>query len=322
MSGVSADAEAVATAASEVLNEVERAIVGKRDAVALVLVGILAGGHVLLEDVPGTAKTSIVRALSQVLGLRMARIQFTPDLMPADVTGSTVYDRENNRFSFQPGPIFANLVLGDEINRATPKTQAAMLEAMQERQVTIDGTSHALPAPFVVVATQNPVEYEGTYPLPEAQLDRFMLRTAVGYPTSDEEWDIVRLRAERRTEEVTLQAMLDAGRVLELRSVVEQVTVEESIGRYLVELVRTTRSVAGVEVGASPRATLALMQASRALAAVRSRSYVLPDDVKTLAVSCLAHRLTLRPDLWLRGTRPEDIVQQCVDRLPVPVAPS
>lgn len=322
MSGVSADPEAVATAASEVLNEVERAIVGKRDAVALVLVGILAGGHVLLEDVPGTAKTSIVRALSQVLGLRMARIQFTPDLMPADVTGSTVYDRENNRFSFQPGPIFANLVLGDEINRATPKTQAAMLEAMQERQVTIDGTSHALPAPFVVVATQNPVEYEGTYPLPEAQLDRFMLRTAVGYPTSDEEWDIVRLRAERRTEEVTLQAMLDAGRVLELRSVVEQVTVEESIGRYLVELVRTTRSVAGVEVGASPRATLALMQASRALAAVRSRSYVLPDDVKTLAVSCLAHRLTLRPDLWLRGTRPEDIVQQCVDRLPVPVAPS
>jgi MoxR-like ATPase len=315
------DATTVGRLAGRVLDEMARSVVGKRDPIALVLVGVLAGGHVLLEDVPGTAKTTIARGLSQALGLGLSRIQFTPDLMPADVTGSPVLDRRSGAVTFQPGPIFANLVLGDEINRAPPKTQAALLEAMQERQVTIEGTTHALPDPFAVIATQNPVEYEGTYPLPEAQLDRFMLRTPIGYPTEDEEWDIVLRRAERGQEELALDEVLDVSTLRGMKGVVEAVTIHESVGRYLVEVVRSTRSAPGVELGASPRAALALLQAGRALAAVRGRSYVLPDDVKTLAVPCLAHRLTLRPDLWLRGTRAEDVVRQCLDRVPVPVAP-
>ena len=315
------DAAAVGELASAVLDEMSRAVVGKRDAMALVLVGVLAGGHVLLEDVPGTAKTSIARGLSDVLGLGLSRIQFTPDLMPADVTGSGVYDRASGRLTFQPGPIFANLVLGDEINRAPPKTQAALLEAMQEHQVTVDGTSHPLPSPFVVIATQNPVEYEGTYPLPEAQLDRFMLRTSIGYPSEDDEWEIVKRRAGRGSDEVRLDKVLDSSRVLEMKAIVEQVTIDESVGRYLVELTRSTRSTPGVEIGASPRASLALLQASRALAAVRGRSYVIPDDVKSVAVPCLAHRLSLRPDLWLRGTRADDVVRHCLSTVPVPVEP-
>ena len=315
------DAAAVGELASAVLDEMSRAVVGKRDAMALVLVGVLAGGHVLLEDVPGTAKTSIARGLSDVLGLGLSRIQFTPDLMPADVTGSGVYDRASGRLTFQPGPIFANLVLGDEINRAPPKTQAALLEAMQEHQVTVDGTSHPLPSPFVVIATQNPVEYEGTYPLPEAQLDRFMLRTSIGYPSEDDEWEIVKRRAGRGSDDVRLDKVLDPSRVLEMKAVVEQVTIDESVGRYLVELARSTRSTPGVEIGASPRASLALLQASRALAAVRGRSYVIPDDVKSVAVPCLAHRLSLRPDLWLRGTRADDVVRHCLATVPVPVEP-
>lgn len=303
----------------EVLDEISRAVVGKRGPVSLVLLGILAGGHVLLEDVPGTAKTTVARALGKVLGLRFSRIQFTPDLMPADVTGSTIYDRRTGEVRFQPGPIFANLVLGDEINRAPPKTQAALLEAMQERQVTAEGTSHPLPAPFAVLATQNPVEFEGTYPLPEAQLDRFLLRTPIGYPTAEQEWEIVSRRAARVTEEVELREVVDAATVLELKSAVESVTVGEPVGRYLVEIVRATRMTAGVQVGASPRAALALAQAARAHAAMRGRGYLLPDDVKALAVPCLAHRLTLRPDLWLRGTNPDQIVRQCLEQVPVPV---
>ncbi|MHB1987426.1 MAG: AAA family ATPase [Acidimicrobiales bacterium] len=316
------DATEVGQIAGQVLDEMARAVVGKRDPMALVLVGVLAGGHVLLEDVPGTGKTSIARALSSVLGLRLSRIQFTPDLMPADVTGSAVYDRRSGELTFEPGPIFANLVLGDEINRAPPKTQAALLEAMQERQVTAEGISHRLPVPFSVLATQNPVEYEGTYPLPEAQLDRFMLRTPVGYPGTDEEWEIVRRRAERGTDDVELTQIVDAGVLAEMMAVVEQVVIDESIGRYLVEVTRSTRSAAGVEVGASPRAGLALLQAARALAALRGRAFVIPDDVKTMAVPCLAHRLTLRPDLWLRGTRPEDVVRQCLGHTAVPVDPA
>ncbi|MHB8247184.1 MAG: AAA family ATPase [Acidimicrobiales bacterium] len=316
-----AEATTVGRLAGKVLTEMERAIVGKRGPIALVLVGILAGGHVLLEDVPGTAKTSIARGLAEVLGLGLSRVQFTPDLMPADVTGSAAYDRQTAALRFEPGPIFANLVLGDEINRAPPKTQAALLEAMQERQVTVDGVSHPLPDPFTVIATQNPVEYEGTYPLPEAQLDRFMLRTSIGYPGADEEWEIVRRRAERGTDEVHLEPVLDRLTLLEMKATVEQVTVDESVGRYLVEVARSTRTTAGVEIGASPRAAIALLQAARALAAVRGRTYVLPDDVKTLAGPCLAHRLTLRPDLWLRGTHPEDVVRQCLGRVSVPVEP-
>ena len=321
MSSLSAQVTDASATLGKVLDEMDRAIVGKRDVISLVLVGILAGGHVLLEDVPGTAKTTIVRGLARALGLGTSRIQFTPDLMPADVTGSSVYDRRSGELSFQPGPIFANLVLGDEINRAPPKTQAALLEAMQETQVTVDGVTHPLPDPFAVIATQNPVEYEGTYPLPEAQLDRFMLRTPVGYPTSDEEWEIVRRRADRSTDEVELDGVLDAARLRSVQEAVERVTIAEDVGRYLVALTRSTRTSPGVELGASPRAALALLRASCALAALRGRTYVLPDDVKLLAVPCLAHRLTLRPDLWLRGTRPEDVVRRCLDEVPVPVTP-
>jgi MoxR-like ATPase len=309
----------VARIAEDVIAEVEHAVIGKRGAIVLVLIGVLAGGHVLLEDVPGLAKTLLVRSLARVLGLETSRIQFTPDLMPADVTGSGVFDQARGELVFRPGPVFANLVLGDEINRAPPKTQAALLEAMQERQVTVDGITHVLPSPFAVVATQNPIEYEGTYPLPEAQLDRFLLRLAVGYPDRDAEWDVIRRRAARGREDVDLAQVCDAETVLAMREVIERVEVTEPVGRYLVDLVRATRSLAGVEVGSSPRGGLALLLASRARAALAGREFVLPDDIKALAVSCLAHRLMLVPDLWLRGGRPEDLVGQCLDAVPVPV---
>ena len=310
----------VARIAKDVITEVERAVGGKREAIELVLIGVLAGGHVLLEDVPGLAKTLIVRSLARVLGLETSRIQFTPDLMPSDVTGSGVFDQGRGELIFRPGPVFANLLLGDEINRAPPKTQAALLEAMQERQVTVDGVTHLLPSPFAVVATQNPIEYEGTYPLPEAQLDRFLLRVPVGYPDRDAEWDVIRRRAMRGREEVDLVQISDARTVLAMRETVERVEISEPVGRYLVDVVRATRSVAGVEVGASPRGALALLLSSRVRAALAGREFVLPDDIKALAVGCLAHRLTLLPDLWLRGSRPEDLVVQCLDSVPVPVA--
>jgi MoxR-like ATPase len=306
--------------AQDVVAEVERVVVGKRETIELVLIGVLAGGHVLLEDVPGLAKTLIVRSLARVLGLETSRIQFTPDLMPADVTGSGVFDQRRGELTFRPGPVFANLVLGDEINRAPPKTQSALLEAMQEGQVTVDGNTHLLPSPFAVVATQNPIEYEGTYPLPEAQLDRFLLRIPVGYPDRDAEWDVIRRRAERGQEQLDLAQVADARTVLSLREAVERVELSEPVGRYLVDVVRATRSLAGVEVGASPRGSLALLLSTRARAALQGRDFVLPDDIKALAVACLAHRLTLLPDLWLRGSRPEDLVFQCLDSVPVPVA--
>ncbi len=311
----------VARVAKDVVAEVERAVVGKSDAVRLVLIGVLAGGHVLLEDVPGLAKTLIVRSLARVLGLETSRIQFTPDLMPSDVTGSGVFDQRRGELIFRPGPVFANLVLGDEINRAPPKTQAALLEAMQERQVTVDGITHLLPSPFAVVATQNPIEYEGTYPLPEAQLDRFLLRVSVGYPDRDSEWDVIRRRAERGHEDVDLTQVSDARTVLSMREAVERVEISEPVGRYLVDVVRATRSASGVEVGASPRGGLALLLTARARAALAGRDFVLPDDIKALAVASLAHRLTLRPDLWLQGSRPEELVVRCLDSVPVPVAP-
>ena len=310
----------VARIARDVVAEVERAVIGKPEAVELVLIGVLAGGHVLLEDVPGLAKTLIVRSLARVLGLGTSRIQFTPDLMPADVTGSGVFDQKSGELIFRPGPIFANLVLGDEINRAPPKTQSALLEAMQERQVTVEGTTHLLPSPFAVVATQNPIEYEGTYPLPEAQLDRFLLRVPVGYPDRDAEWDVIRRRAARGHEEVDLARVCDGRAVLAMREAIERVELSEPVGRYLVDVVRATRAVAGVEVGASPRGALALLLSTRARAALAGREFVLPDDIKALAVACLAHRLTLLPDLWLRGSRPEELVTQCLDSVPVPVA--
>jgi MoxR-like ATPase len=304
--------------AQEVLDEVERAVVGKRDALELVFLGLLADGHVLIEDFPGLAKTLMARAFASVTGLGFSRIQFTPDLMPGDVTGSSIFDQRVAEFEFRPGPIFTQLLLADEINRAPPKTQAALLEAMQERQVTIEGTTHRLEPPFFVLATQNPIEYEGTYPLPEAQLDRFLLRAGVGYPSREDEWEVVARRIERAADEVELARVVDRATLLDMQGALEQVHVEESVGYYIVDLVASTRDASSVQVGASPRGTLALMKLSRGKAALAGRDYVVPDDVKAVAVPALAHRLTLRPELWVQRLQADDVVRELLDRVPTP----
>ena len=306
--------------AERVLAEVQKAVVGKREALELVLLAILADGHVLIEDFPGLAKTLIARSFAQVLDLDFKRIQFTPDLMPSDVTGSSIFNQLTGQFEFRPGPIFANLLLADEINRAPAKTQAALLEAMQERQVTADGTRHRLEPPFLVLATQNPLEYEGTYPLPEAQLDRFLLRLGVGYPSRDEEWQLVENRLARQTDEVALSQVLDRKRLLELQTALEQVHVSSSVGFYIVDLVTATRRNGRVQVGSSPRGTLALMKLSRGRAALQGRDYVIPEDVKAVAVPALSHRLSLRPELWVQKVRAEDVVRECLASVPAPSA--
>jgi MoxR-like ATPase len=310
----------LAERADRVLTEVERAVVGKRDALELVLIGMLADGHVLLEDFPGLAKTLIARAFAQVTSIGFTRVQFTPDLMPSDVTGSSIYNQREADFEFRPGPIFTNLLLADEINRAPPKTQAALLEAMQERQVTIEGKTHPLAPPFLVLATQNPIEYEGTYPLPEAQLDRFMLRIGVGYPTRDDEWEVLERRLEREVDEVELDPVVGRDELLEMQRAVEQVHVDRSVGLYMVDLVTATRSASGVQVGASPRGSLALLKLSRCRAALSGRDYVIPEDVKAVAVPALSHRLALRPELWVQRLRPDDIVRDLLDQVPTPKA--
>ena len=302
------------------LDEVERAVVGKREALELVLLGLLADGHVLIEDFPGLAKTLTARAFSQVTSIGFTRVQFTPDLMPSDVTGSSIFNQREGDFEFRPGPIFTNLLLADEINRAPPKTQAALLEAMQERQVTIEGTTYPLAPPFLVLATQNPIEYEGTYPLPEAQLDRFLLRIGVGYPERDEEWEVLERRLARQVDEVELRAVVDREELLEMQRAVEEVHVDRSVGLYMVDLVGATRAANGVQVGASPRGSLALLKLSRCRAAVHGRDYVIPDDVKAVAVPALAHRLSLRPELWVQRLRPDDIVAALLDEVPTPKA--
>ena len=306
--------------ADEILAQVERAVIGKRDVLELVLLGILANGHILLEDVPGLAKTLLARSFAAATSLRFQRIQFTPDLMPSDVTGSSVFDQRVAEFSFRPGPIFANLLLADEINRAPPKTQAALLEAMQESQVTVEGTTHPLEQPFVVLATQNPIEYEGTYPLPEAQLDRFIMRTGIGYPSRDDEWELLARRLERRADEIALEPVVDGAGLVEMQQALEQVHVAESVGLYMVDLVAATRQSARLQIGASPRGTLALLKLSRGRAALDGRDYVTPDDVKAIAVPALAHRLTLRPELWVQRVRGEDVVREALDTVPTPPA--
>ncbi len=310
--------EQLAELADRILSEVERAIVGKREALELVLIGMLADGHVLIEDFPGLAKTMIARAFAQVTSIGFTRIQFTPDLMPSDVTGSSIFNQRESDFEFRPGPIFTNLLLADEINRAPPKTQAALLEAMQERQVTIEGTTRPLEAPFLVLATQNPIEYEGTYPLPEAQLDRFLLRLGVGYPGREEEWDVLERRIERAADEVVLSPIVGRDELLEMQRAVEDVHVDRSVGLYMVDLVAATRSASGIQVGASPRGSLALLKLSRCRAALDGRDYVVPQDVKAVAVPALAHRLSLRPELWVQRLRPADIVAELLDRVPTP----
>jgi MoxR-like ATPase len=308
----------VATRSSAVLDEVERAVVGKRRELELILLAILADGHVLVEDYPGLAKTLVARSFAQVLDLGFARIQFTPDLLPADVTGSSVYRQADATFEFRPGPVFANLLLADEINRAPPKTQSALLEAMAERQVTIEGETHALDPPFLVIATQNPIEYEGTYPLPEAQLDRFLTRARIGYPTRDDEWQVLERRRERMTDEVVLAPVCGREEILAMQRAVETVHVDRSVGLYMVDLVAATREHPQVQVGASPRGSLALLKLSRCRAALDGRDFVSPDDVKAVAVPALGHRLTLRPELWVQRISGDDVVSDCLARVPAP----
>jgi MoxR-like ATPase len=303
-----------------VLDELERAIVGKREALELILVAMLCDGHVLLEDYPGLAKTLAARSFAQATSLRFSRIQFTPDLMPSDVTGSSVFDQRNAEFQFLPGPIFTNLLLADEINRAPPKTQAALLEAMQEQQVTTEGQTRTLDAPFIVLATQNPIEYEGTYPLPEAQLDRFLIRIGIGYPSREHELEMLARRLERGEDEVELHAVVDAPTLVSMQQALEQVHISDSIRGYIVDLVAATRSSKRLAVGASPRGSLALLKLSRAKAALAGRDFVVPEDVKTIAIPALAHRLTLRPELWVQRVRGEDVVAEALASVPTPPA--
>ncbi len=310
----------VGRVSSRLVDEVEKAVVGKRAALELLMLGLLADGHVLLEDYPGLAKTLMARSFAQACAMDFSRIQFTPDLMPSDVTGSSVFNQRTSDFEFRPGPIFANLLLADEINRAPPKTQAALLEAMQERQVTTEGTTRRLGPPFLVLATQNPIEYEGTYPLPEAQLDRFLLRMSVGYPEREDEWRMLSDRAARRTDEVQLEPVLDRETLVEMQSACEEVHVSEAVGLYMVDIVAATRTSQSLQVGASPRGSLALLKLSRCRAALDGRDFVTPDDVKAVAVPALAHRLTLRPELWVQRVSAEEIVRDRLDSVPTPVA--
>jgi MoxR-like ATPase len=312
--------DALAERAGAILDEVERAIVGKRDALELVLSALLADGHVLLEDYPGLAKTLVARSFAAVSGVHFSRIQFTPDLMPGDVTGSSIFNQRTAEFEFRPGPVFTNVLLADEINRAPPKTQSALLEAMAERQVTTEDRTRALERPFLVLATENPIEYEGTYPLPEAQLDRFLVRTRIGYPSPEAEWEILRRRLDRSSDELTLRAIVDRDGLLAMQAAIEQVHVSEAIGRYIVALVSATRSGRGVEVGASPRGSLAVMKLARVRAALDGRGFVVPDDVKQVAVPALAHRLSLRAELWTQSASGEEIIRQVLDEVPVPRA--
>jgi MoxR-like ATPase len=301
-----------------IVHEVGRAVVGKDDVLRQVAAAILAGGHVLFVDNPGLAKTLIARSFARVLGLDFRRIQFTPDLLPGDITGSHIFDRETGKFVLAPGPIFANIVLADEVNRATPKTQSAVLEAMQEMQVSIAGDTRKLPQPFIVLATQNPIEYEGTFPLPEAQLDRFMVRLAVGYPSAQDEMEILRRRAVRRNDEVELEPVTNAEALLAMREAVEAVLVDEELEAYIIELVGRTRAHPSVYVGASPRGSLALFKLARAWAAIEGRDYVIPDDVKRFAIPALAHRMILRPEFWTRHASTEAVVQSVLEATMVP----
>ena len=310
----------IGTRGDRILDEMERAVVGKREALALILLGFLADGHVLIEDFPGLGKTLIARSFAQVFAMDFGRVQFTPDLMPSDVTGSSVFNQRTGDFEFRPGPIFTNLLLGDEINRAPPKTQAALLEAMQERQVTIEGQTNRLERPFLVIATQNPIEYEGTYPLPEAQLDRFILRIGVGYPSRDDEWALLERRLERGADEVSLAAVTDRNGLLDMQASIEQVHVSEPIGAYIVDIVSSTRTSQRVQVGASPRGSLAILKLSRAKAALDGRDFVTPEDVKAVAVPALSHRLILRPELWVQRVRPEDVVRESLETVSAPAA--
>jgi MoxR-like ATPase len=284
------------------------------------MVGMLANGHILIEDFPGLAKTTMARAFSSSMGCKFKRVQFVSDLLPADIIGTYVYNQRKSDFSLMKGPIFTNILLADEINRAPPKTQSALLEAMQERQVTIEGETYVLEKPFVVIATENPIEYEGVYPLPEAQVDRFMMRISVGYPSMNEEKEILDRRKDRRKDEFEVNVLGDTQRIVEMQKVVEDVHVDDDIEKYIVEIVQATRALPRVDLGASPRGSLALWHLARASAILGGRDYVIPDDVKTIATQALSHRLILKAGPWLAGLKAEKIIEEIVSKIPVPKA--
>jgi MoxR-like ATPase len=304
---------------NKILDEVGKIIVGKRRLMRLILSAALSGGHVLLEDYPGLGKTMIAKSIAEVLGLQFKRIQFTTDLLPSDITGGYIYDRETGKFLLRKGPLFANIILADEINRTSPKTQSALLEAMQERQVTLEGETLDLPDPFVVIGTQNPIEYEGTFPLPEAQLDRFLIKANVGYPTKEEEIKIIELRHQRKQDEFSLEQISSIEEVQAIRRLIEEVYISLKIEDYIVSLVNETRKHAMVAVGASPRGSLALLKLTRAWAALDGRTHVLPDDVKAMIEPALVHRLILKPDYWLDQDAANEVIKEVVRAVQVPV---
>jgi MoxR-like ATPase len=310
--------EEAARTCTAILDELERAVVGRRRTLELVLIGILAGGHVLLEDLPGLGKTLIARSFARVLGLDFARIQFTPDLLPSDVVGASLYDQRSAEMVFRPGPVFTQLLLADEINRTPPKTQAALLEAMGEGQVSVDGHTRRLPAPFIVLATDNPIEYEGTYELPEAQLDRFLMRLRLGYLTADNETAMLRRRVDRATEQVELSRVTSPDGVMAMCESLERVEVTPDLLEYIVAIVTATRRDAQVQIGASPRGGLALVQLARGQALLSQRDYVIPDDIKQVAVPALAHRVTLRPELWVRQVSADEVMAKLLAAVPTP----
>ncbi len=310
--------EEVSKIGKSLIDEVSKAIVGKKSVLQKTLLGILANGNILFEDYPGLAKTLLSNCFSQTLGCDFKRIQFTPDLLPADITGSFIYDKNTGDFKMRKGPIFTNILLADEVNRAPPKTQAALLEAMQEKQTTIEGETHKLEDPFIVIATQNPIEYEGTYPLPEAQVDRFLLRLAVGYPSAKDEVEILRRRKERKTDVVELDKITNPGTLIDMQEKIEDVHLDDDIKRYIVNIVQKTRKNKDVEVGSSPRGSLALMKLSMANAALRGRDYVVPDDVKFITKEALSHRLVLKPGPAIKGVKEEEIIAKTLKEVPVP----
>ncbi len=313
------DIKKVSSLSKQVIAEVERAVVGKRALLEMMMASMLAGGHILLEDFPGLGKTLVARSFATVLGLEFKRIQFTPDLLPGDITGGYIFNRTKNKFELRKGPLFANIILADEINRASPKTQSALLEAMQEGQVTIEGETLALPVPFLVLATQNPIEYEGTFPLPEAQLDRFMLKLTVGYPNLEEEKLILRRRRERKQDDVILREITRAKQVLEMREEVENIHVDGDLENYIVSLIHATRGDRRVSVGASPRGSLAFLKIARANAALENREFVIPDDIKRYAIPVLTHRIILQPEYWMSRQVTDDVIRDVLEKTPVPV---
>jgi len=303
--------------AERLISNIEKVIVGKRLTIQLAITGLLSQGHLLIEDVPGVGKTMLARSIARSLGCSFSRIQFTPDMLPSDVTGVSIFNQVKHEFEFRPGPIIAQIVLADEINRATPKTQAALLEAMEERQVTVDGVTHYLPKPFMVMATQNPIEYEGTFPLPEAQVDRFLMRIQLGYPSPDAEIQVLERQQYRHPFE-EIQQIVTAEELLEAQQAVKDVYVSSGIKRYIIDITNQTRKHTEVYLGASPRGSLALFRSTQAFAAIAGRDYVLPDDIKTLAIPTLAHRVILGPGARLRDLSANQIVEEIIGNVPVP----